>query len=238
MKIIITAAGLGSRFKEIGIKEEKYEIVVRNKPIFYWSLNSLKNLFNEDFIFIFHKDTYRKEFVEKQLKDLGISKWKLILIDKRTDGQATTALLADSLINEKDDVLIFNIDTYINPDEISLSTFNKDGIIVTTKAKGEHWSFAKTNKNNRVIEVSEKVRISENASVGMYYFKEWRLFKEAYKNSKEEVIKKYKEFYICPMYQYLIDNDYEVFIHNIKLSSLVCLGTPKEVSEFDPFWNK
>ena len=35
MKIIITAAGNGSRFKNQGIKKEKYQIIANEKTLFY-----------------------------------------------------------------------------------------------------------------------------------------------------------------------------------------------------------
>ena len=63
MKIIITAAGNGSRFKNQGIKKEKYQIIANEKTLFYWSLISLKNFFEYEFIFIFQKENYEEEFV-------------------------------------------------------------------------------------------------------------------------------------------------------------------------------
>ena len=55
MKIIITMAGEGSRFKKIGIKKSKYEIVARDKTLFEWSMLSLSDFFSEEFIFIVKK---------------------------------------------------------------------------------------------------------------------------------------------------------------------------------------
>ncbi len=46
--------------------------------------------------------------------------------------------------------------------------------------------FAKTDENGKVIDVREKVKISDNASVGAYYFKSAaeyiRIYEEYYKN--------------------------------------------------------
>lgn len=238
MKIIITAAGKGKRFKEIGIKEEKYQITVKNKSLLYWSLISLKNLFNYEFIFIFQKKNYKKDFVERELKKIGINHFRIILINHLTKGQAATAMIAEPYIDKNEETIIFNIDTHLNPKMIKKEIFNSDGVIVTTKAKGDQWSFAKTkNKSNKVIEVSEKKRISTNASVGLYYFKFWSDFINAYKKVSKNVKKQYKEIYINPLYQYLIDQDKDITIHGIPLKCLNCLGTPKEVKKFDPDWD-
>ena len=48
MKIIITMAGEGSRFKKIGIKKSKYEIVARDKTLFEWSMLSLSDFFQKN----------------------------------------------------------------------------------------------------------------------------------------------------------------------------------------------
>ena len=46
MKIIVTAAGRGKRFYDFGINKPKYMIYARHKPLFYWSIMSLKSFFD------------------------------------------------------------------------------------------------------------------------------------------------------------------------------------------------
>ena len=41
MDIIITMAGLGSRFRKVGYNCPKYIIVAKGKSIFYWSIDIL-----------------------------------------------------------------------------------------------------------------------------------------------------------------------------------------------------
>ena len=41
MNIIITMAGLGSRFKKAGYKVPKYMVEVKGKNLFQWSMESL-----------------------------------------------------------------------------------------------------------------------------------------------------------------------------------------------------
>ena len=48
MKIIVTAAGRGKRFYDFGINKPKYMIYARHKPLFYWSIMSLKSFFDSD----------------------------------------------------------------------------------------------------------------------------------------------------------------------------------------------
>ena len=84
MKIIVSAAGFGQRFRDIGITKPKYEIIANNKPLFYWALISLKKFFDNEFIFIFRKEIYDEKFIKQQLKDLEIIKYNIILLDEPT----------------------------------------------------------------------------------------------------------------------------------------------------------
>lgn len=235
-KIIISAAGMGQRFKQIGLNQPKYSLIANNKTLFYWSMISLKKFFNYEFIFIFRKDNYFEDFIKNELKELGIHNYQIILIDYLTEGQASTVFLADKYINNDDEILIYNIDTHINPDSLNENIFNNDGCIITTQIDGDKWSFAKLGNDNFVKEVSEKIKISDNASVGLYFFKKWSDFKDVYIKHKNDIIKKYKEVYVCPMYQYLIDINKKITIFNIDSKNFIGLGTPEEIQEFDPLW--
>ena len=99
MKIIITMAGEGSRFKKIGIKKSKYEIVARDKTLFEWSMLSLSDFFSEEFIFIVKKSDNSEEFIKEKCTSLGIEKYEVIEIDKLTEGQASTVMEAKKSIN-------------------------------------------------------------------------------------------------------------------------------------------
>ena len=47
-----------------------------------------------------------------------------------------------------------------------------DGFIPCFKAEGTHWSFVKLNDTGKAVEVREKERISDNCTIGLYYFKD------------------------------------------------------------------
>lgn len=236
-KIIISAAGSGKRFTDYGIKIPKYQIIAKEKSLFYWAMISLKNFFNYEFIFIFRQDNYDEKFIKSELKKLGILNYEIVILEHETSGQATTISLADHLLKDEDEILIYNIDTHINYQSLNEDIFQNDGCIVTTNVPGNNWSFAKV-ENGKVVEVSEKIKISDHASVGMYYFKKWIDFKNIFINHQKDIINKYREVYVCPMYQYLIDNNKIVKIFEIDNKDFICLGTPQEVNAFDSKWEE
>ena len=194
MKIIITMAGEGSRFKKIGIKKSKYEIVARDKTLFEWSMLSLSDFFSEEFIFIVKKSDNSEEFIKEKCTSLGIEKYEVIGIDKLTEGQASTVMEAKKSINEEDDIVIYNIDTYIKEYIIKKKDILDDysGFIPVFKTNGESkWSFTKLDEEKNVIEITEKIPISDYGTIGLYYFKYFSDFEKIYKENKQEIIKKY-----------------------------------------------
>lgn len=233
MKIIITMAGEGSRFKKVGYKVPKHEIEVKGKSLFEWSMLSLKNFFDENFIFIVRENNYDKEKLECLCNKLGIKNFKLKEIKELTDGQASTAYLCNEYILEDEDVLIYNIDTYISGDEIKKEELKKyDGYIPVFKSEGDKWSFVKLDDNGKVIDVVEKIRVSDLGSIGLYYFKTWRDYKEIYLKYKEEIKRKYKEVYIAPMYHYLLKENKDIGYIILKNENIHVLGTPEDLEVF------
>lgn len=240
MKIIITMAGLGSRFKDIGINIPKYKIIANKKTLFEWSMLSLSDFFKEEFIFIIRKEISDIGFLDAVCKKLGISNFKIKVIEEITDGQATTAYLADEFIHEEEECIIYNIDTYVKPNEILRSQINKeyDGFIPVIEAEGERWSFVKVDEAGKVIDVAEKVPISNLATIGLYYFKSWKVYKQIYDRNKQYILKDSKEVYIAPMYKQMINNNMNIGIVKLDEDSVKILGTPEEIELFDSEYYK
>lgn len=234
MDIIITMGGLGSRFKKAGYECPKYMIEVRGKTLFEWSLDSLREFWNEKFIFIVRKEDSAYNFICDKCKALGINSTKIIEIDYLTKGQAETAYLAKDFWNKENPILIYNIDTYIEPYNLLTDKINGEGVIPCFNADGDHWSFVRVKDgSDEAIEVREKSRISDNCSIGAYYFSSGKLYEDVYKeyylnhNNFEK-----GEAYIAPMYNFMIENGYKVCMQNIEVQYVHVLGTPEEVQVF------
>lgn len=234
MKIIITAAGFGTRFKKIGIDTPKYKIEVKGKSLYEWSMNSLKDFFDEEFILIFRNETFDKDYIDKINSKIGIKRYKYLIINEPTDGQATTAFKANNMIENNESIIIYNIDTSIDEYEIKKTDIkpDMDGFIPVFKSQGDNWSFVRINNENKVIQIEEKNPISNLASIGFYYFNKWSIFKEIYLKYNEEIKKSNKEVYIAPMYKYLINMDKFIGIKVLDNKVVNILGTPEEVKSF------
>ena len=236
MTIIITMAGIGSRFKKAGYKVPKYMIKANGKTLFEWSMDSLLgyNEKVEKYIFVVQKEDHSKQFIEEKCKNYKINNFYVLEIEELTDGQATTAMLAIPYCDKAKSIMIYNIDTYVEPYEMKYEDILGDGYIPCFHAEGTHWSFAKLDKQKNVTEVREKERISDNCTLGAYYFSSAELYEKIYNEyySNASNLEK-NEKYIAPLYNYMIQNNMKVKISIINAKKVHVLGTPEELKEFE-----
>lgn len=235
MEIVITMAGLGSRFKKAGFKVPKYMIEACGKTLFEWSMESLSGFYAEKntYFFIVRKEDNAAEFIAEKCSRLGMKHMHLIELEKQTDGQATTAMLAKHVWNKNEELLIYNIDTYVEAGEMHTEQIAGDGFIPCFHADGEHWSFVQLAADGKAVEVREKQRISDNCTLGAYYFKSCALYEQLYREyySRNEHLEK-GEKYVAPLYNYLIQKGGEVRISIVNEKKVHVLGTPEELQVF------
>lgn len=238
MQIVITMAGLGTRFKKAGYSEPKYQIMAKGRTLFAWSMESLKGYYGEDndYYFIVRAEDAAKDFIMHACEADGIcpkEKAHVIELDHMTDGQATTAMLAKQYWNEDDELLIYNIDTYVEAYAMKKEDIDGDGFIPCFKAAGDHWSFVKLDENGDATEVREKVRISDNCTLGAYYFKSCRLYEQMYHEYYDGGAElDAGERYVAPLYNYMIGKGMKVRICDVSPKCVHVLGTPEELNEF------
>ena len=146
--ILITMAGLSSRFTKAGYQLPKYMLELNGKSVFEWSVSSFHNYFKtEAFTFVIRNNSKIRNYVEDKIKILGIANFNIIELNSDTRGQAETAYLA--LKNDEEDfpVIVFNIDTirydYIKPDFINECA----GYLEVFYDEADHWSFIEPGPN-------------------------------------------------------------------------------------------
>ena len=235
MQIIITMAGLGTRFRNAGYNCPKYMIEAKGKSLFEWSMDSLVD-YNEhvsQYIFVVRKEDNAESFIRSKCDIYGIRKIKVIEIDHMTDGQATTCMLALPYCDPDESIMVYNIDTYVEPHEMKYADIAGDGHIPCFHGEGDHWSFARLDENGNVVEVREKQRISDNCTLGAYYFSSAKLYEELYQTYYQDQTHIEKnEKYIAPLYNHMIQSGYKVTISLVDAKKVHVLGTPEELQTF------
>ncbi|CAM3655183.1 glycosyltransferase family 2 protein [Polynucleobacter brandtiae] len=236
MNIVIPMAGLGSRFASAGYSDPKPFIDVAGKPMIVRVMENLSHP-NARFILL-----ARAEHIVNNANAIARIEAEFdvvfVPIDKLTEGTACTVLYARNYLELDSPVIIANSDQIIdNCFEQYLEDIrvrDLDGSILTfvDPEKNPKWSFAKLNSNDLVSEVREKKPISEYATVGIYYFKKAG---EMVDNIVQMVIENDRtnnEFYICPVYNYLIAEQKKIGIFNIEQSAMHGIGTPEDLNAY------
>lgn len=235
--VVITMGGLGSRFRKMGYTVPKYMIEAKGKTLFEWSMISLEGYKEQvdKYIFVAMKDESCdvEGFVKEKCAELGLPDCHVILLDYLTDGQATTAMLAQKYWNPEHALLIYNIDTYVEAGEMNSVELKGQGFIPCFRAPGDHWSFVRLDESGKVVEIKEKQRISDHCTLGAYYFKSCKLYKELYEeyySSNETLVN--GEKYVAPLYDYLLSKGGEIYISDVPADKVHVLGTPEELQAF------
>lgn len=229
--IVIPMAGLSSRFFNAGYTVPKYQLMLGDKTVFARALLSFRAYFDTDLFLIIIRDVYAtKAFVENQLEQLGIKQYHICVLDNETEGQAHTVYLGlQSLPNRPDEPLyIFNIDTFRHDFIKPTIAENCDGYLEVFRGEGEHWSFIAIDKENNVIRTTEKQRISDLCSDGLYYFKSAQVFTHFFEDAQIHGLHTKGELYIAPLYNQMIEQGMIVGYVLIELSQIDFCGTPKE----------
>jgi NDP-sugar pyrophosphorylase family protein len=233
MKILIPMAGEGSRFIKEGYQFPKPLIDVAGKPMIQRVVENLS--FDAEYIFL-----VRKEHIEKYeglcgtLEQITNKKTNIVIVDKLTEGAASTALLAKDYINNEDDLLIANSDQIIEYEPqnfVTLKTISyTDSIVFTFNATHPKWSFVKTNPKGLVIEVAEKKPISNIATCGIYWYKKGSDFVKYAEQMINKNIRVNNEFYIAPVYNELI-NDRKILVP-FYVNKMYGIGTPEDLKNY------
>ena len=208
---------------------------LHNKSVFEHSLESFKKYFRTHyFIFVARNINNTFKFIQKSLIKLGIENTEIVLLNKLTSGQASTAFQGiqhsvrrKHLLGSK--LTIFNIDTF-RPNFVFPSCImsNADGYLEVFIGEGVNWSFAKIDKTDKtkVVETAEKEPISNLCSTGLYHFKTAELFVKGYSSNSFRQEK--GEDYIAPLYNTLIQQGQIIRIHLIEKKDVIFCGTPEE----------
>lgn len=231
MNILIPMAGAGSRFAKAGYTFPKPLIKVNGKPMIQVIVENL-NLKGRH-IFLVRKEHYDYYNLEYMLNIIRPD-CKIITVDKLTEGAACTTLLAEELINTNEELIIANSDQWISWDSNlfvqQMEIEEADGGILTFPNTHPQCSYVRRNLQGYVGEVQEKKVISNEATVGVYY---WTKGYEYVKYAKQMIrnnIRTNNEFYVAPVYnEAIIDKK---LIVPFKIKTMMGLGTPEDLDIF------
>ena len=232
IQIVIPMAGLGSRFSNVGYDLPKPFINVFNQPMIKLIVNNLKSFnYNTKFFFIVLKEHVH---LFDSIKSIN---YKIIEVEKITEGQACSVLLAKDYLNLDNPLLIANCDQFLewNLDEFIKYSYDNndlDGLIstFTMNDSSSKWSYSSLDDNEYINLVAEKKIISNNACTGIYYWKKSNDFIKYAEQMISKNIRINNEFYVSTVYNEAIEDDKKFKI--FKCTKFWGLGTPEDLNYY------
>ncbi len=232
--IVISMAGMSSRFFDAGYTEPKYQLRAFGDSLFAHSIRSFERYFDDTpFLFITLEQYSAADFVRAECDNLGIRDAKIIVLDELTRGQAETVQkgLAVAVVHDEP-ITIFNIDTaepgFVQPGFVE----ECDGYLDVFVGTGDNWSFAKPSPDggDRVVETAEKNPISDLCSTGLYHFASSDDFLSAYHSQLEGGLEGLTrgEIYVAPLYNFLIASGKDIRYRVLDAEDVIFFGTPAE----------
>ena len=231
--ILIPAAGLGSRFQKRGFKLQKPLIKLENKTLIEHSVSSLD--IEGNYIFVIRKlDKNSNIELITALRNIK-PECKVIEIDYVTEGSASTCYLAKDFINNDDELIISNCDQILKWDSKKFLEYssNYDCSVLTYKSNEDKNSFIKIDENNKGIKIREKEVISDNALVGVHYFKKGSDFIKSYEHIFNSKIKSKNEYYVSTVCNNLINEGKDVVNYSFQENEVYySTGTPEDYFKY------
>jgi RpiB/LacA/LacB family sugar-phosphate isomerase len=242
VNLVVPVAGSGRRFKEAGFGLPKQLITVGDKTNIEWSMSCIIPDHDVRTIFIMRRDQQLNHAMDEVFLDKFGSNCEIVIIPEVTEGAMNTVLAAKDLIDNKDPLVVYTPDTYFEPFlQLSSKCFeDRDGHILTFKANNPGYSYVATDEKGHVTSTREKQVISANAAVGVYMFSHGCDFVKAANKMIARNQRTNGEFYICPVYNVLIEQKKKITVEEV--DKLHLFGTPEEMDFFitasmRTFWN-
>jgi HAD superfamily hydrolase (TIGR01509 family) len=231
LNVLIPMAGAGSRFAEAGYEFPKPLIDVNGKPMIQAVVDSLR--INATYTYIVQEEHFNKYNLGYVL-NLITPNCNIVKINGITEGAAITCLMAKEFINNEQPLIMANSDQIVDWDSrefiYDLYVKNADGGIATFKSTHPKWSYAKIGPENTVTEVAEKKPISDNATVGIYYWKHGSDFVKYTEQMIKKDIRVNNEFYTCPVFNEAIEDGKRIYA--LPVNKMWGIGTPQDLETY------
>eukprot|EP00928_Gymnodinium_smaydae_P014629 TRINITY_DN15388_c0_g2_i1.p1 TRINITY_DN15388_c0_g2~~TRINITY_DN15388_c0_g2_i1.p1 ORF type:complete len:522 (-),score=91.61 TRINITY_DN15388_c0_g2_i1:102-1595(-) len=250
MNVVVPLGGLGSRFQKEGyLTRCKPFVPVLGKPMILWVLDGL-SLRDEDTLVIVYNPSFMgignfmREVVGAKYPDC-----KFVELEGPTRGAAETVLIGLKGIDEslrKRPTLLADGDTFYTADIVNkfravAATHNAVFCFHDTQPK-PIYSYVRLDDSDDVLEVKEKIKISDWANSGCYCFRDGtQLASECEmlieKNLKQASQDGVGEFYTSGVIATMLEKKEPFRALKLDLDSIQVLGTPAQVAEFCKTWS-
>jgi len=222
MKCIVPLAGPDIYTEKYGLKPS---YLVDNEPLLPKIINSRNwfgnRLMEEDIIFLIRDMEQLDEL--KNFLTSHFPKSKKVILPGFTKGALLTALSGVSLITDfLEPIVVDLVDIFFKSNIDPINYFNNDvktvGLIPYFKSNNPGYSYLDLDNNGLLIRSREKQVISDNASAGVYFFRNISVFLSAviYSINNEKEISYKDNLFLCPSFNGVIENGFNVYSFEVE----------------------
>jgi len=226
--LVIPIAGKGTRFISKDYVLPKPLILIDNKSIVEWTMRCIDNS-ECNTIFIVRKDHVVNFNIDGYLRSRFGDDVIIVETDKITDGAVCSVLLAEEYIDNDLPLILHCSDMFFEP-KFKPRPIIGDGLILTFKSNSTNYSYVVTDDHGVVKQTAEKQVISQNAAVGVYYYKKGSDFVRLAKEMIKRDMRTNGEFYICPLYNLFVEHN--MIVHTEAVDKMHIFGTNDELQFF------
>lgn len=245
--ILMPMAGKGKRFVDEGWAIPKPLIEVDGKPIFLHAFNSLPKA--DEVVFVCRKEHITKNNLDERIL-ARVPNAKIISVEKDTQGQADSCLLAEKYVDPESSLVIAACDNKMIWDAKEYSKLAGDKNVAAVlwtfrgnpavNRKPEAYAYAEVSHDNLVANVSCKKPVSDkpiydHSITGNFYFRKAGDFFDATRRMMEKNLRVNGEFYAD-----LVPNELIAVGKTVKAFDAfhyIVFGTPSDLLTF-VYWKK
>jgi dTDP-glucose pyrophosphorylase len=243
---LIPMAGAGQRFADVGYTLPKPLIPVANKPMIVRAAGCLPK--PDQWIFVCRQEHITQAHIDRELQKL-FTPAEIISVDRLTEGQACTCLLAKDKLDPTAVLTIGACDNAMNYDrakfEAEIAAPDCDALIWTFRRNPavlqdpRMYGWVEVDVANRVRRVSVKVPLSDqpmndHAVIGAFTFKRAGDFV----NAAEAMIRANRriknEFYVDEAMNLAVEQGLRVKVFEVQ--HYICWGTPRDLDTYN-YWH-
>lgn len=241
INLVIPMAGEGKRFVDAGYVDPKPFIAVNGRTMIQLVVENIVSrlVLSKQIRLVL---LVRKEHISRaKLLSFDncpqVAEVRIVSVEELTQGAACTVLLARDIIDSFEPLVIANSDQIVKGFNLNtaLSLLGpRDSGIVTfeDKTRNSKWSYVLFNADAEVCSTIEKNALSTTATAGIYLFRHGKAFVTAAEDMIAADDRTNGEFYVCPVFNYLIARGGEVGIYSVLPSHMKGLGTPEDLQKF------
>lgn len=249
INVIVPLGGLGTRFQKEGyITRCKPFVPVLGKPMIFWVLDNLTLSENDALVIVYNPNYMGIGNFMREVVGIKYTKCKFVELPGPTRGAAETVLFGLKALGEEEKgkpVLLADGDTFYTCDIVSkfrevASTHNAVFCFHDVQPK-PIYSYITLDGADDILEVKEKVKISDWANSGCYCFRtgsqlaaECEALIEA--NTKQASQDGIGEFYTSGVIAAMLEKKEPFRAIKLDVGDIHVLGTPAQVTDFCEQW--